>query len=678
MDKSVEKKKKREEIIQEAKNFFNDPEIKKTIRQSDDRIIRIDHQILAEFSPMLAESVIEFPEDTIAMMEEALEETFSNLVKNARIRFESLPKTAYIKVRAIRAKHLDQLLWIDGIVRQASEIRPQVINAKFECPNCGAILSVLQIEKKFREPTKCSCMWKGQFRLLSKEMVDVQRLVIEESPDSLEGGEQPRRITIFIKEDLVDPKMEERTTPGSKIKVYGVLKEVPIPLQTGAISTRFDIAIEANNVIPLEESFEDLNVSEEETKQILELAADPNLYKRLSTSIAKSVYGMDSIKEALILQLFGGVKKIKSDGGQTRGDIHVLLVGDPGVAKSVLLKFISSIAPKGRYVSGKAATAAGLTASVVKDEFLRGWSLEAGAMVLANRGLVCIDEIEKMTEQDRSAMHEALEQQTVSISKANIHATLRAETTVLAAGNPKLGRFDPYTPIPQQIDISPALLSRFDVIFVIRDLPNKSQDEAIATHVLEEHSQEVIRDMIEPKLLRKYISYSKQKIKPKLTNEAVEEIKSFYVNLRNQSIRTDANIKPIPITARQLEGIIRLSEACARMRLSDKVKREDAKKAIDILKISLTQVGYDEETKSFDIDKMTTGITSSKRSKILLVRDTIFNLESRVGKMIPIEEIEKELAGKLKPEELEDALSQLKKSGEIFSPNNKHIQRTSR
>src|SRR3989344_4386987 len=245
MDKSVEKKKKREEIIQEAKNFINDPDIKKTIRQSDDRIIRIDHQILAEFSPMLAESVIEFPEDTIAMMEEALEETFSNLVKNARIRFESLPKTAYIKVRAIRAKHLDQLLWIDGIVRQASEIRPQVINAKFECPNCGAILSVLQIEKKFREPTKCSCMWKGQFRLLSKEMVDVQRLVIEESPDSLEGGEQPRRITIFIKEDLVDPKMEERTTPGSKIKVYGVLKEVPIPLQTGAISTRFDIAIEA-------------------------------------------------------------------------------------------------------------------------------------------------------------------------------------------------------------------------------------------------------------------------------------------------------------------------------------------------------------------------------------------------------------------------------------------------
>ena len=676
MEKGAEKKRKREEIVQEAKKFFN--AYKKEMRQSADKSTKIDFQTIAEFSPVLSESLMDFPEDTISAMEEALEEAFSNLMKNSRIRIDNLPKTSYLRVREIRAKHLDQLLWVEGIVRQASDVRPQVINAKFECPNCGAVLSVLQIDKKFHEPSKCSCMWKGQFRLLSKQMVDVQRLVIEESPDSLEGGEQPKRVNVFLKEDLVEPKMEEKATPGSKIKIYGVLKEVPISLQAGAISTMSDIAIEANNVIQMEESFEDLKISEEETKKILELAADPNLYKRLSKSIAQSIYGFDNIKEALILQLFGGVKKEKSDGGSARGDIHILLVGDPGVAKSVMLKFISSIAPKGRYVSGKAATSAGLTAAVVKDEFLKGWSLEAGAMVLANKGLVCIDEIEKMTEQDRSAMHEAMEQQTVSIAKANIHATLRAETTVLAAGNPKLGRFDPSTPIPQQIDISPALLSRFDVIFIMRDLPNKAKDEAIATHVLEEHAHGITRDIIDPKLLRKYISYSKQKIKPKLTEEAIEEIKSFYVNLRNQSGRTDSDIKPIPITARQLEGIIRLSEACARMRLSDVVKREDSKKAIEILKVSLMQVGYDEETKSFDIDKMTTGITSSKRSKILLVRDTIYNLESRVGKMIPLEDLEREVLGKLKPEELEEALSQLKKSGEIFSPNNKHIQRTSR
>src|SRR3990167_1497817 len=174
-----------------------------------------------------------------------------------------------------------------------------------------------------------------------------------------------------------------------------------------------------------------------------------------------------------MLQIFSGVKKKKSDGGFTRGNIHILLVGDPGVAKSVTLKFISRIAPKGRYVSGKATTGAGLTAAVIKDEFLKGWSLEAGAMVLANKGTICVDEIEKMDEHDRSTMHEAMEQQTISISKANIHAKLRAETSVLAAGNPKLGRFDPFTPIPQQIDITPALLSRFDVIFIMRDLPNR-------------------------------------------------------------------------------------------------------------------------------------------------------------------------------------------------------------
>jgi len=1182
-------RKKQEELLLDAKNFFNSH--KKQLAESirgERNVIFLAFDTLTEFSPELAKNLEESPETILAVLENALSEL--SIKENARIRLTELPKTSSIKIREIRAKHLDQLLAIEGIVRQASDVRPQVVNAKFECPTCGAILSVLQIERKFREPSRCSCGMKGMFKLISKEMVDTQRLVIEESSDSLEGGEQPRRINVFLKEDLVDPKMEERTTPGSKIRIYGVLKEIPVPLQTGAISTRYDIAIEANNIIPLEESFDDLNIAEEEIKEILEIAADPKLLKRLAKSIAPSIYGFEEIKEAVLLQLFGGIKKVKSDGGSTRGDIHVLLVGDPGVAKSVLLKFASTIAPKGRYVSGKSASAAGLTAAVIKDEFLKGWSLEAGAMVLSNKGAVCIDEIEKMTEQDRSAMHEAMEQQCylpdfemtfadntkekigefverlmeknkekiqkgtncqimpldkeikvlttdfesiyptkirkiskhiapkklinielsngkeiivtpehpcwitkdgwmdtisahslkvgdffpipselpiigdeqlfdvapykngpelckllgyhisdgcyelnrgkkkgiqfwnnnieliddyknsikilfnkippvttrnnqyavrviskevveffnklddnlmekgikkvipdkimkckkediafliralfdgdgtvinvkrngcrinlvcenkkladqvseillrfgilcsiykdkellrlditgsdniakyynyigfksqkkqrrlteylakqktyrsitdiipnsseiiriifkklkinaeknlgnqicmncnkhrlflqkmiriaeekinkiiiakektensqnskelgeirkelelsalsisnklgisdyliiqeekreninkkyqkiilneiedmlsilpklrdlkklafgkirwskiksvseienkdipfvyditvddthsfisnnmilhncVTISKANIHATLRAETTVLAAGNPKLGRFDPFTPIPQQIDISPALLSRFDVIFVIRDLPNKIQDEAIATHVLEEHKQEVVRDIISQKLLRKYISYARQKIKPKLTDEAIAEIKDFYIKLRNQSTRSDNDIKPIPITARQLEGIIRLSEANAKLRLSSHVQKQDAEKAIDLLKMSLQQVGYDEETKTFDIDKITSGISSSKRSKILVVRETISQLESKMGKLIPLEEIEKALQGKVSPLELEESLNQLSKSGDIFRPKRGYIQR---
>src|SRR3989338_5502306 len=203
------------------------------------------------------------------------------------------------------------------------------------------------------------------------------------------------------------------------------------------MSTRFDHAIEANNIIPLEETFDDLNITEEDERQIIELSEDPEVFDKLARSISPSIYGHEEIKKAMVLQLFGGIKKTHGDGSQSRGDIHVLLVGDPGVAKSVTLKFMAGISPKGRYVVGKSATGAGLTATVVRDEFLRGWSLEAGAMVLSNKGLVCIDELEKMAPEDRSSMHEALEQQTVTISKANVQASLTAQTSVLAAGNPK-------------------------------------------------------------------------------------------------------------------------------------------------------------------------------------------------------------------------------------------------
>lgn len=674
MDLEPRATKQQEELILEAKRFFDT--YRKKLGEAHRRgknVVIIEFPSLAEESPELANQVIDQPEETLALLETAIEEM--GLVEKPRVRLMELPQTIKVPIREIRSKHLDQFLWIEGIVRQASDVRPQVVNAKFECPNCGAILSVLQIDRKFHEPNRCSCGWKGQFKLLSKEMVDAQRLVIEESPDMLEGGAQPRRISVYLKEDLVDTNMEERTTPGSKIAIFGVLKEVPVPLQTGAISTRFDIAVEANNIIPLEEAFDDLEISDEDMKQIQELAADPYIFKRLSTSLAPSIYGFYDVKEAVLLQLFGGVKKTKSDGGQTRGDIHVLLVGDPGVAKSVLLKYTATVGPKGRYVSGKAATAAGLTAAVVKDEFLKGWSLEAGAMVLANKGIMCVDEIEKMSEQDRSTMHEAMEQQSVTISKANIHATLRSETTVLAAGNPKMGRFDPYTPIPQQIDISPALLSRFDVIFILRDLPNKNQDAAIASHVLEEHQQEVVRDVVDPKLFRKYIAYARQQVKPKLTNEAVDEIKDFYVKLRNQPVKVESAVKPIPITARQLEGIIRLAESHAKMRLSSTVDRSDAQIAIKLLKKSLSQVGYDEATQSFDVDRMTTGITSSKRGKILLVRETIAQLESKLGKLIPMEELQTALAEKITDVELEEAISQLSKSGDIFKPKKGFIQR---
>ncbi len=665
----AEEKLKKEDLIIEAKNFldFNKKEIGEKIkREINVNVVLIDFMRLTEFSNKLSDEILSNPEEVLRLVELAIEE--SGLIDNVRVRLYNLPKSQDMKVRTIRSRNLNELIVVEGIIRQASDVRPQVINAKFECPSCGTLLSVLQMEKKFREPARCSCGRKGGFRLLSKEMVDTQRLVIEESPESLSGGEQPKRINVFVKEDLVEPKMEEKTTPGSRIKIIGILKEVPVPLQTGGLSTRFELAIEANNIIPLEETFEELDISEEDERQILELSTDPNIYDNLARSIAPSIWGYEEIKKALVLQLFGGVRKIHADGQKSRGDIHILLIGDPGVAKSVMLNFIASISPKGRYVVGKSTSGAGLTATVVRDEYLRGWSLEAGAMVLAHKGIVCIDELEKMDAQERSSMHEGMEQQTITISKANVQATLRSETSVLAAANPKFGRFDPEQPIAQQIDMPPTLINRFDILFTMRDLPDRENDSNIAAHVLEEHQKQGEGMFIPRELFRKYIAFAKQKIKPQLSTEAVEEIKKFYVELRNAPSSSESSQKSIPISARQLQALIRMSEASAKIRLSPNVLKEDARRAIELMKYFLIKVGYDYESKTFDIDRISGKFTSSQRGKIFGVREAIFKLKERLGEMIPVEEIEKELEGKMTKREIEESIDKLKSEGTLFEP----------
>ncbi len=666
---------KPEEIILEAKKFFDfyKKEAGKSIKKGSN-VIYIDFTKLTEISDKLSDEILLNPEETLALIETAIQEF--GLIKNVRVRLINTLKSQEIKIRNIRSKHLNQLIVIEGIIRQSSDVRPQVVNAKFECPSCGTIMSVLQIDKKFREPSRCSCGRKGGFRLISKEMVDTQRLVIEEAPDSLTGGEQPKRLNVFLKEDLVEPKMEEKTTPGSRVRIIGILKEVPVPLQTGGLSTRFELSIEANNVIPLEETFEELDINDEDERQILELSQDPLVFEKFARSISPSIWGYEEIKKSLVLQLFGGVQKIHKDGQKSRGDIHILLIGDPGVAKSVLLTFMANISPKGRYVVGKSASGAGLTATVVRDEYLRGWSLEAGAMVLSHKGLVCIDELEKMDPNDRSAMHEGMEQQTITISKANVQANLKSETSVLAAANPKFGRFDPDRPIAEQIDLPPTLINRFDIIFTLRDIPNRQKDELIAEHVLREHQRQGEDSLIPVDLFKKYIAYAKQRIKPELSEEAIDEIKRFYIGLRNNSLSNETGLRPIPISARQLQALVRMSEASAKIRLSKTVTKQDAKNAIDIMEYYLRQVGYDQESKTFDIDKISGRFSASQRGKIILVRDTIIDLENRIGKLIPIEELEKELGTNIKKEELDEALNKLSSSGDIFTPKRGYISRT--
>lgn len=640
--------------------------------------INIDFNVLAKFSPELADILLDQPEEVIKAFEIALKnsEEIPESMQKFYVRLYNLPKSQFIKIRDIRSVHINKLLCIDGIVRQKSDVRPQVTTAKFECPSCGNVISVIQLEAKFKEPSRCGCGRKGKFRLLAKELVDAQKIVLEEIPELLEGGEQPKRMDIFLKNDLVSSLSDKKTNPGTKIRVSGQVKEVPIPSKDGGKLVRFELMIDANHVQALEESFGDLTLTPEEEKKIVELANDPKILNKLVNSMAPSIYGHDKVKESIILQLLGGVTKVRTDGVRTRGDMHILLVGDPGAGKSQLLKRAQLIAPKSRYVSGKGASGAGLTASVVKDEFLRGWALEAGALVLANKGIVMIDEMDKMNKEDRDAMHEALEQQSVSISKANIQATLKCETTVLAAANPKWGRFDPYEILGKQIDLPPALISRFDLIFPIRDLPNKESDERLAGFVLNLHQTSNVGTAdIDTDTLRKFISYAKRACTPTLTDAALEELKAYYVKMRNSG-GEEGGVKAIPITARQLEALVRLSEASAKTRLSDKVTRKDARKAIELLHYCMAQVGVDPDTGKIDIDVLTTGVSSSSRSNIIVIKEVINELENKVGKTLAIEDIIRESQEKgISADKAEEILEKLKRSGDIFEPKRGFVQK---
>jgi len=640
--------------------------------------INIDFADVSKFDIDIADSLLNEPQRIIEYFEAAIKEF--DIPKDSKIlaRFFNLPKSQLIRIRNIRSKHLSKLIHIEGLIRQASDVRPKVTRAYFTCPACNQIIIKEQLDRKFEEPAKCpSCGKKGRFPLKDKRLVDVQRLLVEESPESLTGGEQPKKIAVFVSEDLLDPKLEKKRYPGNKIKLVGIIREVQVPLATGGRSTKFDLLIDVNYLETIDEEFDEIEISKEDEQEIKKLAKDQKIFSKLTGSIAPSIYGSDEVKLALALQLFGGSKKERKDGTRMRGDMHIFLVGDPGSGKSEMLKYISTLAPKARYVSGKGASGAGITATVVKDEFMRGWALEAGALVLANKGIICLDEMDKMTAEDRSAMHEAMEQQKVTISKANVQATLNAETSVLAAANPKFGRFDPYSPIPQQIDLPATLINRFDLIFPIRDIPNVGKDTKIAQHILMlQKDIESAQPEIDPDLFRKYIAYARQHCYPKLSSKAQEEIVKFYISLRGAAAREEAEVKPIPISARQLQGIVRLAEASARVRLSPTVTKKDSQRAIELLSNCMKAIGTDPETGKFDIDRITTGITASQRSRIHIIKNVIDQLEAQIGKVIPITDIVKGASDEgIDFSKADEIINNLIKKGDLYSPRHGLVQK---
>ncbi len=666
-----------EEVVAKFEKFVKRthlPKLLKAIRAGEKSLV-VNFKELDRYDTDLSDLLLGDPDKALELFSRALENLDLPTEEKVFVRFSGLPKSTSVKIRDLRSKHLVKTVTVNGIIRQASEVRPEVIEATFECPDCGNHIVVPQDGLVFTKPSMCICGRRSKFKVLEKKFTDMQTLTIEEHPEDLSGAQQPSRIKALLYDDLVDPELREKLTPGNRVCINGILREMPIRANGGAIKKLYDIYVGANYVEPTVQDFEQVKVSPEEEEKIREMASSPDIWDRIVSSLAPSIYGHRKVKEAIVLQLFGGLRKERPDGVVTRGDMHILLIGDPGAGKTQLLKYVSGLAPKARYVSGKGASAAGLTATVVKDEVLKGWTLEAGALVLANNGIALVDEIDKMTPEDRSAMHEALEQQTVTVNKATIHATLNARAAVLGAANPKYSRFDPYKTVAEQIEMPDTLLSRFDLIFPIRDIPDSGKDERLADHILKLHqSPEAAPPEISTDFLRKYISYARRKCRPQLSKEAVSTIKKFFVSLRGKYAGDESN--SVPISPRQLEALVRMSEASARVTLNDVVSKEDAERAVDLLRYCLSLVATDPETGMLDIDRLEGGVPSSKRNKLRLLMGVIEDLEGEEGKNVPIVKIvERATTRGIDERTCEELLNDLKKKGDIMEPRTGLIQR---
>lgn len=648
--------------VAKFEDFFSSGKYKTRVSEAlelypEHKTLIVDYFDLEMFYADLADLLIEKPEEVIKAAQKAI----SNIAifkENAElnIRFENIRNI--IPLRDLKSKFIGNFVALDGIVRKTDEIRPRIVKATFECRSCMRLHEVEQNSYIIHEPALCQECGGRSFRLLQEEseFMDTQTTKLQEPLETLSGGEQPRQILVVLEDDLVDS-----LTPGDIVRITGTMKTV-----RDERTKRFRNFIYGNYIEPLEQEFEELQITPEDEEEILKLSKHPELYNKILKSTAPSIKGYREVKEAIALQLFGGSAKELEDNTRIRGDIHILIMGDPGIGKSQMLKYVSKLAPRGIYTSGKGTSGVGLTAAAVRDE-LGGWSLEAGALVLGDKGNVCVDELDKMRPEDRSAIHEALEQQTISIAKAGIMATLNSRCSVLAAANPKFGRFDQYKSIAEQIDLPSTILSRFDLIFIIEDKPNIEKDKELASHILRIHKDTSLKFEIDPELLRKYIAYARKEIHPKLTNEAINVLQEFYVGMRGSASDEDS---PVPITARQLEALVRLSEASARTRLGDQVTAFDAKRAISLQQKCLKQVGYDPETGKVDIDKVEGRTPKSDRDKIRLVQEIIKELQEEYGGKAPSNILITELADRynMTEDKADDLIRVLKRKGIIYEP----------
>jgi len=613
------------------------------VEQIDQMVVKQTTYIVVDFNDLVSVPFIEskfrespdeiltaFRKAIFEMLKERNPEYAEKIEHNIRARIANFPGER--SLRQINSDVITKMISVSGMVVRASEVKPLAKELTYKCLDNHVsqftLLDGMSLDKAVKcQSPKCP---HTNLAIVAEEsrFIDFQIVRLQELPEDLPPGQLPHYVNVSMKQDLVD-----YARPGDRIVLTGIVRieQERVSGIKQSESALYRLRVDGVNVefiggrgTKSSRRTEREEISPDEEKIIRTLSKNPDIYDRLISSFAPHIRGHEIFKEAILLLIVGSTQRVLSDGSKVRGDINVFLVGDPGTAKSEMLKFCSRIAPRGLYTSGRGSTAAGLTAAVVRDA--SGiFMLEAGAVVLGDQGLVCIDEFDKMRPEDRSALHEVMEQQSASIAKGGIVATLNARTSILAAANPMFGKYDPFKNLTENVNLPIPLLTRFDLIFIVRDIPEQEKDRQIAQHILSQHgtSGTDTTSLIDVEILTKYLAYAKQN-DPILTKEAENKIMEFYLKMR--SVEGEDKEKMITITPRQLEGLIRLSTARARILLKNQVEEDDADRAIYLFNEMLKNAGIDVNTGKIDIGVLQ-GRPRSEVSKLATFMEILKSLE---------------------------------------------------
>ncbi|KAF0980481.1 hypothetical protein FDP41_013695 [Naegleria fowleri] len=628
-------------------------QLKQTISLTN--TFKLDAALLKQHDEKLYHVLVQYPETVISIFDVVMSEEWHKSQGEDCTITITVNLDTFKPMRALNPTDIDRLVGIQGMVTRLSEIIPDMRGAYFKCSGCSASKYVPLTQGRVKEPPKCTsdtCSGSSWILIHNRcQFYDKQVIKIQETPESIPEGETPHTVNLCVFDSLTDS-----VKPGDRVKVTAIYRAIPIRISSkqrkvkNIFKTYLDVlgfeklgisimngelaSTTSNNSASLEEADEEeqlakvMNISPQEEMEIKELARDPNIYQKLQNSIAPGVFELSSVKKGILCLLFGGTNK-KIPNGQLRGEIHILLCGDPGVSKSQLLIQVHKIAPRGIYTSGKGSSAVGLTAYVTKDPDSGDMVLESGALVLSDLGVCCIDEFDKMSDQTRSVLHEVMEQCTVSVAKAGIICTLNARTSILAAANPKESRYNSNLSIVENIQLPPTLLSRFDLIFLLHDVPDRDQDEKLAKHIISLHFDvptDYSTNIIPKDLLAKYIAYARNKVHPVIIDEVKPYLIEGYLGLR----KFGSHKKNITATTRQLESLIRLSESLARMKLKPTVQREDVEEALRLVRESIFKAAFDPKTGTIDIDLLQTGRSSAERDMEDLNDDEAFGMEDEL------------------------------------------------